>query len=90
MVGRTETTAHRVDELDRERPGDAPPPIRFVFGFAGLVDGIVGRMVAELAEAPTVIATGGLAAVIAPLCEAVDEVDPYLTLVGLRLIHERN
>ena len=62
----------------------------FVYGFAGLVDGIVGRMIAELADKPAVIATGGLAAVIAPLCESVDEVDPYLTLKGLRLIYERN
>ncbi|MDQ3103566.1 MAG: type III pantothenate kinase [Actinomycetota bacterium] len=62
----------------------------FVYGFAGLVDGIVGRMIAELADEPAVIATGGLAAVIAPLCESVDEVDPYLTLKGLRLIYERN
>ena len=35
-------------------------------------------------------ATGGLAATIAPLCETIDEVDPLLTLRGLRLIHERN
>lgn len=62
----------------------------FVYGFAGLVDGIVARMIAELADEPTVIATGGLAAVIAPLCESVDGVDPYLTLQGLRLIYERN
>lgn len=62
----------------------------FVYGFAGLVDGIVGRVIAELADQATVIATGGLAAVIAPLCGSVDEVDPYLTLKGLRLIHERN
>lgn len=62
----------------------------FVFGFAGLVDGINGRMLEELGGEPTVIATGGLAGVIAPLCETVDEVDPYLTLTGLRLIWGRN
>ena len=62
----------------------------FVYGFAGLVDGIAKRMLAELGGNPTVIATGGLAGVIAPLCETVDEVDPYLTLSGLRLIWERN
>ena len=61
----------------------------FVFGFAGLVDGIARRMLAELGPA-RVIATGGMAAAIAPLCESVDEVDSYLTLKGLRLIHERN
>ena len=42
------------------------------------------------APSATVIATGGLAGAIAPLCETVDEVDPYLTLKGLRLIQERN
>jgi len=62
----------------------------FVYGFAGLVDGITRRMIDELGGEPTVVATGGLAGVIAPLCETVDEVDPYLTLTGLRLIHERN
>ena len=44
----------------------------------------------ELGADATVIATGGMAATIAPLCENIDEVDPYLTLRGLRLIWERN
>ena len=62
----------------------------FAFGFAGLVDGISRRILAELGEPATVIATGGMATSIAPLCESIDEVDSYLTLSGLRLIHERN
>ncbi len=62
----------------------------FVFGFAGLVDAIARRMLAELDGPARVIATGGASAAIAPLCETVDEVDPYLTLTGLRLIWERN
>ena len=62
----------------------------FAYGFAGLVDGITRRMLAELGEPATVIATGGMATRIAPLCETIGEVDPYLTLNGLRLIHERN
>lgn len=62
----------------------------FVYGFAGLVDGIVARMLAELADDATVIATGGMATSIAPLCESIDEVDPFLTLQGLRLVNERN
>ena len=62
----------------------------FAFGFAGLVDGIVTRVTKELGERPRVIATGGLAHTIAPHCETVDEVEPLLTLRGLRLIHERN
>ena len=62
----------------------------FAFGFAGLVDGINGRVAAELGEEARVIATGGLAATIAPHCETIDEVDSLLTLRGLRLIHELN
>jgi type III pantothenate kinase len=62
----------------------------FVFGFAGLIDGIVRRMLDELGGPARVIATGGMATAIAPLCETIDEVDSYLTLKGLRLIWERN
>ena len=62
----------------------------FVFGFAALVDGLAERMLAELGEAARVVATGGAAAAIAPLCESVDEVDPHLTLTGLRIIWDRN
>jgi type III pantothenate kinase len=62
----------------------------FAYGFAALVDGIVAKMRAELGAGARVIATGGMAETIAPLCETIDEVDPYLTLTGLRLIWERN
>jgi len=65
-----------------------------IFGFAGQVDGLVDRIVAELAlsydGAPTVIATGGLAPLIIGVAETIDEHEPDLTLIGLRLIHERN
>lgn len=61
-----------------------------VYGFAGQIDGIVRRMVAELGPGTIVVATGGQAAAIAPFCEAIDEVDPLLTLTGLQLIMERN
>ncbi|MBA2505956.1 MAG: type III pantothenate kinase [Thermoleophilaceae bacterium] len=61
-----------------------------VFGFAGQVDGILGRVREELGEEATAIATGGHAAIIAPQCELIDEVDDLLTLNGLRLIWERN
>ncbi len=61
----------------------------FVFGFAGLIDGLVRRIEAELGEA-SLLATGGLAHVVVPFTETIDEVDDMLTLKGLRLIHERN
>jgi len=65
-----------------------------IFGFAGQVDGLVDRISAELAqdydEAPTVIATGGLAPLIIGVAETIDEYEPDLTLIGLRLIHEKN
>jgi type III pantothenate kinase len=61
-----------------------------VYGFAGQVDGIVGRLREELGEEATAIATGGYAAAIVPSCEQVDEVDDLLTLTGLKLIWERN
>ena len=54
------------------------------------MDGINRRLAEELARGRTFIATGGLAATIAPHCETIDEVDPLLTLRGLRLIHELN
>jgi type III pantothenate kinase len=58
----------------------------FVYGFAGQVDGIVERIREELgAEAP-VVATGGLASLVAPHAKTIGMVDPFLTLDGLRLI----
>jgi type III pantothenate kinase len=62
----------------------------FAYGFAGLVDGIDRRLADALGEKATFIATGGLAQVIAPHCETIDEVDELLTLRGLQLIYERN
>lgn len=61
-----------------------------IFGFAGLVDGILERLEGELGPDMQVIATGGQAHVIVPSCKRVNEIDDLLTLTGLRLIHERN
>lgn len=60
-----------------------------LYGFAGQVDGLVERIKEELGEA-TVIATGGLAGLIAPHTKSVQHVEPWLTLHGLRIVHERN
>ncbi len=62
-----------------------------LYGFAGQVDGLVRRIVAELGVPLTaVIATGGLAPVVVPESETITDHRPDLTLVGLRLIYERN
>ena len=61
-----------------------------VYGFAGQVDGIVGRIRGEIGETAPVVATGGLAELIAPHAETIDTVDPLLTLEGLRLVWDRN
>jgi type III pantothenate kinase len=61
-----------------------------VYGFAGQVEGIVGRMTAELGGEPRVVATGGLASLIAPHVAAIEDVDPFLTLRGLQLVWARN
>ncbi|GAB3116509.1 type III pantothenate kinase [Streptomyces calidiresistens] len=65
-----------------------------LYGFAGQVDGVVERMARELSpedpEAVTVIATGGLAPLVLRESTVLDEHEPWLTLIGLRLVYERN
>lgn len=59
------------------------------FGYVGLVDEIVSRMAREAGGNPAVVATGGLAGLIAPETRTIKEIDEFLTLEGLRLIHVR-
>ena len=60
------------------------------YGFVGQVEGIASRMRRELDMSARVVATGGLAVVIAPATKTIDVVEPMLTLEGLRIIYERN
>ncbi|GAB6096485.1 type III pantothenate kinase [Desulfatiferula olefinivorans] len=59
-----------------------------IFGYAGLVDGMVARLRAAMDDTPLVLATGGLAPLMKDVSESIDEVDGALTLFGLRIIHE--
>ncbi|MXW42960.1 MAG: type III pantothenate kinase [Acidimicrobiia bacterium] len=61
-----------------------------IYGFASQIDGMVSRFEAELGQELIVIATGGLAHLIAPLSQTIQHVEPYLTLHGLWLVHKRN
>lgn len=61
-----------------------------LYGHAGLVDGIMGRILADLGPDTSTVATGGLAPVIVPHCRTVDLIDEFLTLSGLRLLWDRN
>ena len=61
-----------------------------MFGYAGLVDGIVTRMKAEVKTNPLVIATGGLANIIAPETKTIEKIEEMLTLDGLRIIYNLN
>jgi type III pantothenate kinase len=60
------------------------------YGYIGLVDGILERIIAELEEKPRVIATGGLARQIAEDSRYITEIDDMLTLDGLLILFERN
>jgi type III pantothenate kinase len=62
----------------------------FVFGFTGLVKELIGRLQAELGGNAKVIATGGMSALIGPETGVIDAIEPYLALIGLRLLYQLN
>lgn len=64
--------------------------VGIVYGYAGLVDGIVNRIKRAIGHEMTVIATGGLAPLICEESETIDHVEAFLTLEGLKIIFKRN
>ena len=89
--------AARLSKVDLEPPDrvigtntQASLQSGLMLGEAAMIDGLVARIRAELGADAPVIATGGLAHVMAPLCETIGEVDEDLTLKGLMLVYERN
>jgi type III pantothenate kinase len=91
------TRAARLSRVDIKRP---PKAIGYntvthlqsglYYGYIGLVDGILERIVAELDEKPKVVATGGLARQISEDSRYISEIDDMLTLDGLLILFERN
>ncbi len=61
-----------------------------IFGYAGLIDGVVMRIQEELGTKAKVVATGGYASAISKETKSIDEVNPNLTLIGIKVIHDLN
>ena len=61
-----------------------------VHGFTAVVDGMVDRFEEELGTPAQVVSTGGLSGLITPLSATIEHHEPWLTLHGLRIIHEKN
>ncbi len=61
-----------------------------IYGYADMVDGMVERISEEMGEKPRVVGTGGLLDAVVEQCRTIDEVDPWVTLKGLRIIYQMN
>jgi type III pantothenate kinase len=72
--------------------GNTPAAMQsgIIFGYAGLIDGIVTRIQEELGEKATVVATGGYSSLIAKESKVIEKVNPNLTLIGIKVIHDMN
>ena len=62
----------------------------FLFGYGAMVDGLIKKLSAEFSDRPHIIATGGMAELLAGYTESIQTVDPLLTLEGLHLLYEKN
>lgn len=89
--------AARLSKVDLKRPvsvigKNTADGIRagLIIGSGGMVDRIIDRIEAEMGKIKTVVATGGLATLIAPECSRITDIDMDLTLTGLKIIYERN
>jgi type III pantothenate kinase len=95
----TEALYQKAAKLPRVELAVPPRPIAqntiqamqagIIYGFAGQVDGIVERMMSVAPTKPKVVATGGLAEMIAKQSRTIEQIDPFLTLDGLRIIYNR-
>jgi type III pantothenate kinase len=91
----TRTAALPRVELVRPKNAIGPNTIAamqsgIIFGYAGLIDGIVKRIQEELGEKALVVATGGYAGIIANESKVIDTINPDLTLIGIKIIHDMN
>jgi type III pantothenate kinase len=91
----TRTAALPRVELVRPKKAIGPNTIAamqsgIIFGYAGLIDGVVARIQEELGEKATVVATGGHAGTIAKETKLIQKVNANLTLIGIKVIHDLN
>lgn len=96
-----EALGNRTAKLPRVDINVAPPkPIGastvsaiqsgILYGYGGLIDGLVNRLKTSFNSTPKVLATGGMAQLIAPYSDTIEHIEPILTLEGLQLIYERH